>query len=139
MTTLSPYDSVIFSRRLRGKSIGNQVYLPKRFLAGILPNSLVDKYSFWQSENDDIIGYLEFESADDDEEELIKAKRSSTGLMITLWKETEKDDTTRFCNSGAQALIRTSYIDSDAAIENKSLNISMMTLLNVSSASRRLY
>jgi len=108
-------------------------------LAGILPNSLVDKYSFWQSENDDIIGYLEFESADDDEEELIKAKRSSTGLMITLWKETEKDDTTRFCNSGAQALIRTSYIDSDAAIENKSLNISMMTLLNVSSASRRLY
>jgi len=101
----------------------------------------VDKYSFWQSENDDIIGYLEFESADDDEEELIKAKRSSTGLMITLWKETEKDDTTRFCNSGAQALIRrvSSYIDSDAAIENKSLNISMMTLLNVSSASRRLY
>ena len=66
-TTLSPSDSLIFSRRL-SKSIGNQVYLPKWFLAGILPTSLVDKYSFWHSEIDDIIGNEEFESADDDEE-----------------------------------------------------------------------
>ena len=70
-----------FSRRL-SKSIGNQVYLPKRFLAGILPTSLVvDKYSFWQSEIDDIIGNEEFESADDDEEELINEKRSSTSQV----------------------------------------------------------
>jgi hypothetical protein len=47
-----------------------------------------------------------------------------------------KDDT-GFCNSGAQALILRvlSYLDSDAATENKNLNIPMMTLLNVSSAS----
>eukprot|EP00979_Chaetoceros_neogracilis_P002232 scaffold387_cov266-Chaetoceros_neogracile.AAC.24 len=68
MTTLSSSDSLILAQRL---SIGNQVYLPKRFLAGILPTSLVDRYSFGQSKNDDIIGYEEFESADDDEEELI--------------------------------------------------------------------
>jgi len=68
MTTLSSSDSLILAQRL---SIGNQVYLPKRFLAGILPTSLVDRYSFWQSKNDDIIGYEEFESTDDDEEELI--------------------------------------------------------------------
>jgi hypothetical protein len=37
-------------------------------LAGILPTFLVDKYSFWHSEIDDIIGNEEFESADDDEE-----------------------------------------------------------------------
>ena len=136
MTTLSPSDSLIVSRRL-SKSIGNQVYLPKRFLAGILPTSLVDKYSFWQSENDDIIGYEEFESADEDEdeEELLNEKRSSTRLKITLLKVTGKDDT-GFCNSDAQALIRrVSYLDSDAATENKNLNIPMMTLLNVSSAS----
>jgi len=42
MTTLSPSDSLIVSRRL-SKSIGNQVYLPKRFLVGILPTSKFHK------------------------------------------------------------------------------------------------
>ena len=41
----------------------------------------MDKYSFWQSEIDDIIGNEEFESADDDEEELINEKRSSTSQV----------------------------------------------------------
>jgi len=133
MTTLSPSDSLIVSRTL-SKSIGNQVYVPKRFLAGILPTALVDKYSFWQSENDDMIGYEDFDSADDDEDELTNEKRSCTRLKISLLKDSVKDDT-GFCNSGAQALIqRVAYLDSDSATENKNQNIPTMTLLNVSSA-----
>ena len=58
MTTLDPSDSLLVSRRL-SKEVGYQFYLPKRFLAGILPSALVEKFSFWQSENDDIIGYEE--------------------------------------------------------------------------------
>lgn len=133
MTTLSPTDSLIVSRRL-SKSIGNQVYIPKRFLAGILPTSLVDKYSFWQSENDDLVGYEEEELNEDDEEEVIDVKKSSTRLKITLIKNPDKDDS-GFCNSGAQAIIqRVAYLDSDAANENVNRNIPTMTLLNVTSA-----
>jgi len=77
MTTLSPSDSLI-----------------------ILPNSLVDQYSFWQSEIDIS---LEMRSLTDNaEEELINEKRSSTRLKIALLKETGKNDTAGFCNSGAQ-------------------------------------
>jgi hypothetical protein len=133
MTTLSPSDSLIVSRTL-SKSIGNQVYVPKRFLAGILPTALVDKYSFWQSENDDMIGYEDFDSAADDEDEVTNEKRSCTRLKISLMKDSVKDDT-GFCNSGAQALIqRVAYLDSDSAAENKNQNIPTMTLLNVSTA-----
>lgn len=134
MTTVPPSDSLIVSRRL-SKSIGNQVYIPKRFLAGILPTALVEKYSFWQSENDDIIGYEELDSNDDDDDaESIGEKKSCTRLKISLFKDGDKDDT-GFCNSGAQALIqRISYLDSDPVNENKNLNMPTLSLLNVASA-----
>eukprot|EP00979_Chaetoceros_neogracilis_P008698 scaffold1931_cov281-Chaetoceros_neogracile.AAC.9 len=61
----------------------------------------------WNSANTSFVE--EFESTDDDEEELINEKCSSTRLM--------------------------SYPDSDAATEIKNLNIPIMTLLNFSSAS----
>jgi hypothetical protein len=134
MTTLSPSDSLIVSRRL-SKSIGNQVYIPKRFLAGILPSALVEKYSFWQSENDDMIGYEEFNGPeDDDDDATVDEKRSCTRLSITLLKDKGKDDT-GFCNSTAQALIkRISYLDADPVNENKNPNSPVLALLNISSA-----
>ncbi len=46
MTTASPSDSLIVSRAL-SKSIGTQVNIPKRFMAGLLPTALIELYSFW--------------------------------------------------------------------------------------------
>ena len=135
MTTLSPADSLIVSRRL-SKNIGNQVYIPKRFLAGILPSALVEKFSFWQSENDDIIGYEELDLLDEDDDDNAgkDEKRSCTRLIISLLKEQDKDDS-GFCNSGAQALIqRIAYLDADPVVENKNPNTPTMTLLNITSA-----
>jgi len=34
-----------------------EMYVPPRFLVGLLPEGLVEKYSFWQDENDNIRGY----------------------------------------------------------------------------------
>jgi hypothetical protein len=133
MTTLSPSDSLMVSRRL-SKNIGNQVYIPKRFLAGILQSSLVEKYSFWQSDNDDMIGYEEFHDGDEDDDTPVDEKRSCTKLTITLLKDKESDES-GFCNSSAHAIVkRISYLDSDPVNENKNPNSPELTLLNISSA-----
>ena len=132
MTTLSPADSLLVTRSL-SKSTGKQVYIPKRFMAGILPSALVEKYSFWQSESDDIVGYEESTPADEDDMET-NLNHSSTRLEITLLKEKEQD-TSGFCNSKAQALVkRISYLDADPVNENRNPNSSVLTLLNVNSA-----
>ena len=52
-------------------------------MAGLIPACLVDKYVFWQSENDDIVGYEIRKDARDDEAVLLGADtESSTRLKI---------------------------------------------------------
>lgn len=136
MTTVSPTDSLIVSRALN-TTVGNQVYIPKRFLAGTIPTSLIDKYSFWQSENDDITGYEESTNLGDDEDEDVtqQSSGSSTRLKIKLLKDSDRDDS-GFCNSGASALVQRIVVtDADAVIDKIDSNVPTMTLLDIRTAS----
>ncbi len=133
MTTLSPTDSLIVSRAL-SKSMGNQVYIPKRFMAGLLPTALVESYSFWQNDNDDITGYREVCFLDDDEDESKQDSQSTNRLKIKLLRDSDRDDS-GFCNSNASALVqRMSVKDADPAQEDINNNIPIMTLLDVRTA-----
>lgn len=53
MTTLSPEPSLIITRALNS-DMGSQTLIPQRFLAGLIPACLVDRYMFWQSEGKEI-------------------------------------------------------------------------------------
>lgn len=139
MTTIDPSPSLVVTRAL-SSDMGTQTYLPERFLAGLIPSSLVEKYMFWQNENDDIIGYEKFkkssEDDDDDDDDPLKndGDLSSTRLKITLSKDPGLD-TTGFCNTEAEALVqRIPVLNSDPLTELRDPNRPILTLLNVVSA-----
>ena len=142
MTTVEPAPSLIVTRALNAK-LGTQTYIPPRYLAGLLPTALVEKYIFWQSENDNIIGYekVKVKKGDDDDDEEDDdniddpdAVTSSTRLLVTLAKD-EGKDTTGFCNTEAEALIqRIAVTSSDQEVEERDPNRPVLTLLNVLSA-----
>jgi hypothetical protein len=133
MSTGVPSDSLLISRAL-SKKIGTQVHIPKRFLAGIMPTAIIEKYSFWQSEDDNIVGYEEHPRSDDDDDEDevdIESGGSSARLKITLLKGRDVDKT-GFCNSNADALIqRVPVLDSNPEIDYPDPNQPILTLLNV--------
>jgi hypothetical protein len=134
MTTLSPSDSLVVSRAL-SKSVGNQMYIPKRFMAGLLPTSLIESHSFWQSEDDNITGYKETVMANDDDDEIIQQDSSSTSrLKITLLKEKDRDDS-GFCNSKAGAIVQKIVVNSsDPEVEIVDESVPIMTLLDIRTA-----
>ena len=51
-----PQPSLVVSRHLHA-DLGEQAYIPKRFLFGLLPGALLDQYVFWQNANNDLVGY----------------------------------------------------------------------------------
>lgn len=141
MTTFSPKPSLIVTRALNSE-LGQQTFIPERFLAGLIPAALVEKYLFWQSENDDIIGYEKPTPRDDDDDEMEvdkKAKKEevdkpSTRLKIKLTKDPGLD-TTGFCNTEAEAIVQLiPVLGSDHLTEKIDPNRPSMTLLNVVSA-----
>ncbi len=143
MTTVGPKPSLIVTRALNAQ-LGTQTFIPERFLAGLLPAALVEKYIFWQSENDDIIGYEKPEpkGEDDDDDEIDIKKRKekenadkpSTRLKIKLTKDPGMD-TTGFCNTEAESVVqRIPVLSSDPLTEIIDPNRPSMTLLNVVSA-----
>ena len=143
MTTVTPSSSLLVSRALTSE-IGLQTYVPPRFLEGLVPTALVEKYVFWQHENDDIIGYEkdkdQKESDEDDDLPAVTAaatdendKTPSTRLKIKLTKE--NFDKSGFCNSGAEALVqRVPVIGLDQEVERIDANRPVHTLLNVLTA-----
>jgi hypothetical protein len=141
MTTVAPAPSLLVTRALNSE-IGTQTYVPHRFLAGLMPSSLVEKYVFWQSEDDNIIGYEKIEKKGDGEdnfesdEEIPKLgsdEAPSTRLKITLSKT--GFDASGFCNSEAEALIqRIPVVGLDQETERVDPNRPTLTLLNVLSA-----
>eukprot|EP00957_Ditylum_brightwellii_P066486 5047673-Ditylum_brightwellii.AAC.1 len=88
--------------------------MPGRFLAGILPTALVERYTFWQSEDDNIIGYEDVMSSDESDGAIpVPSKGASTRLKITLSKGEDSDES-GFCNSNAEALVqRVPVLDTD--------------------------
>jgi len=134
MTTISPEPSLIITRALNSE-LGTQTLIPSRFMAGLIPACLVDKYVFWQSENDDIVGYEIRKDARDDEAALLGADtESSTRLKIKLTKH-DGMDTSGFCNTAADAVVqRVAVVDSDEESENVDKNRPILTLLNIATA-----
>ena len=127
-----PAPSLVVTRSLNS-TLGTQTYVPPRFLAGIIPTSLIEKYVFWQSENDDITGYEKTVASDDDmdEEKKTLGDVPSTRLKIILSKGTDFDKT-GFCNSSAEAMIQqVPVLSDDHEIEKRDPNQPVRTLLNV--------
>ena len=137
MTTVSPAPSLLVTRALNSK-LGLQTYVPPRFLAGLIPAALVQKYVFWQSEDDNIAGYEKTETKDD-EDDVAEGEPDDddaplTRLHITLSKP-EPFDKSGFCNSPGEAFVqRVPVLGSDHATEIVDKNRPKHTLLNVLSA-----
>ena len=140
MTQVRPAPSLLVTRALNSE-LGTQTYVPPRFLAGLIPSALVDKYAFWQSEDDDIIGYEKYVVPDEDvenEEEgevpsLADDETPSTRLHVKLSK---KDfDKSGFCNSSAEAMVqRIPVIGKDQERAHPDPGRPILTLLNVLTA-----
>lgn len=110
------------------------VLIPSRFMAGLIPACLVDKYTFWQSEDDNIIGYEIPKEKSEESDEIGADTESSTRLKIKLVKHKGADNS-GFCNTGADAIVqRISVADSDEESENIDKNRPVLTLLNIAMA-----
>jgi hypothetical protein len=133
MTTLHPDASLLVTRALNSE-LGTQTLVPDRFLAGLLPTALVEKYTFWQSEDDNVIGYEEAQLKLDEDTEDATTEKPSTRLKITLAKAEELDKS-GFCNSQAEALVqRIPCLNATQESDNTDYNRPVLTLLNVLSA-----
>lgn len=135
MTTLSPEPSLIITRALNSE-MGTQTLIPSRFIAGLIPDCLVEKYVFWQCEDDNIIGYeIHADKDKDDAIDVVGADtESSTRLKIKFNKHTGADKS-GFCNTAAYALVqRIDVKDSFEESEDIDTNRPVLTLLNVAMA-----
>ena len=56
-----PHSSLVVTRNLGGGADDIQTHVPAMFLRGLLPDVLVEQYSFWQNIDDTIIGYQKLE------------------------------------------------------------------------------
>jgi len=132
MTTLSPEPSLIITRALNSE-MGTQTLIPPRFMAGLIPACLVEKYVFWQCEDDNIIGY-EIPKEKGDEEMIGADMASSTRLKIKMSKHAGVDKS-GFCNTSADAMVqRIAVKDSFEESEEIDTNRPVLTLLNVATA-----
>ena len=100
-------------------------------------SALVEKYTFWQNEDDSIIGYEKSKqlSEDDEEGEQTSERESDdvacTTLKITLAKGSDFDKS-GFCNSAAEALIQhIPVLGMDHEKERFDPNRAVLNLLNV--------
>lgn len=133
MTTLSPEPSLIITRALNSE-MGTQTFIPSRFMAGLIPACLVEKYIFWQSEDDNIVAYEIRKERDADATLEGADTESSTRLKIKLSKHSGID-TSGFCNTSADAIVqRISMVDSHEESENIDQKRPTLTLLNVAMA-----
>lgn len=133
MTTVSPEPSLVITRALNSE-MGTQTLIPSRFMAGLIPACLVDKYIFWQREDDNIIGYEIPKGGADTSVDDGADTVSSTRLKIKLSKHTGVDNS-GFCNTAADAMVqRIAVLDSDEESENVDKNRPVLTLLNIGTA-----
>ena len=53
-----PHESLVITRNLATAAENTQMYMPTRYLRGLLPEALLDTYVFWQESDDSLTGYL---------------------------------------------------------------------------------
>ena len=82
--------SLVIHRYASLHSSVKQTFLPHRLLHGLLPDILIDAYSFWQNEDDSITGYMSFASGKINARSLLnirvvkKSKEDPTGSGLSL-------------------------------------------------------
>jgi len=140
MTKVAASSSLLVTRALNSE-LGTQTFVPPRFLAGLVPSALVDKYVFWQGEDDNIIGYEKTRKVEEEEEDSDAIGPNPTDedapltrLKISFSKSSDFDKS-GFCNSSAEAMIqRIPVLGTDHEIERVDPNRESHTLLNIRSA-----
>ncbi len=70
--------------------LGTQTLIPDHFLAGVLPAALVERYTFWQGEGDNLIGDEKFCILGDSQP---SSSGALTRLKVTLLKSPDLDKT----------------------------------------------
>uniref|UniRef100_A0A0G4IG68 ubiquitinyl hydrolase 1 n=1 Tax=Chromera velia CCMP2878 TaxID=1169474 RepID=A0A0G4IG68_9ALVE len=76
--TVRPWPSLLISRTLSDE-FGTQVFVPPRFLRGLVPACLLEAYEFWQNRDDSISGYQRLEAR--------RGAKQPTELKIELMKD----------------------------------------------------
>jgi len=89
---LAPARSLVLSRNLSADA-GVQQFVPAKFIRGLLPEALLERYDFWQSEADDSLAGLP------------KNKDDASRLVVELFKDKTVDET-GYGNSMAYAVVR---------------------------------
>jgi hypothetical protein len=96
--------SLVITRNLSVET-GLETFLPSRFLAGILPDGLIEGYDYWQRQTDDaLIGYQQ--------PEFRKAAKFPSVIEITL-KPAGDADESGFCMSLANARVVRRFEDTE--------------------------
>ena len=80
-----PHPSLIITRNFTTLADKMQVYVPSRFLKGLLPDGLLDEYMFWQETDDSLTGYMR--------KEILEKRSTAHVLRIELLRD-EKDGAT---------------------------------------------
>ena len=80
-----PHPSLIITRNFTTLADKMQVYVPSRFLKGLIPDGLLDEYTFWQETDDSLTGYMKKE---------IVAKRSTVHVLRIELIRDERDGAT---------------------------------------------
>jgi hypothetical protein len=90
-----PGPSLVITRNI-SKALGVQTFIPSRLIQGIIPDALLTKYRFWQSEDGNLVGYLVDTPRNPDEASFLEVQMENTSPT----------DDTGFCTSTANATIR---------------------------------
>ena len=91
----------------------SQSFIPSKYLYGLLPDALVDKYQFWQNEDNlNIVGYMHITSANS------SVARSALFVNIT---EVGKPDASGFGYGRSRCNVSRVYL-ADNIVNDKSLN-----------------
>ena len=122
-------DNTLGITRNVSAAFGVQTYVPRRFLRGILPDSLLNDYEFWQDETDEMIGYPMPHKRQD--------AVSTTIITVELLQDSDSD-MSGMCNSHASSRVtRVAVTMVDAYDFKIDSSVPTLTLLNLMTSDPR--
>ena len=101
--------SLVIQRDVRAGSPVSQMFFPSRLLSGIIPTVLLNKYKFWQNQDDSLTGYMPF---------LESNKSMSRSILNIDILRIGVRDSLGFCNALADALVSRVPISENLALQN---------------------
>jgi hypothetical protein len=79
------HESLVITRNLGNTEQDQQTFIPAALLSGLLPDALIDDYSFWQNEDDSLVGYHK--------PEISQRMQTAYVLRIKLVRQSQKATT----------------------------------------------